>query len=218
VSCTTRGPGRLRTGGRWAGSTLVRMNAWMQAGLAVLGGVIAGSIGLVLFLYQHRRQREDDALDRQREALGKLRAVLLPLLIELERWLEARGIWVEGVRELRRLGTWVYDSTDNAQKAPDWGRIGELAQAAERRWWNELQVAITDPKIRALREEFYEHALEVAIPVSEPRVAATRLSECVEAILSRAGELLGSQTDVARDRPARASAPELRNPYRSVRP
>jgi hypothetical protein len=187
------------------------LNGWLQAGFAILGGVIAGVVGVVLFLYEHRRQRQDEKDDRQQDALAELAALLLPLLVELERPLEGRGYWVDQVRELRRLGTWIPDSAENAQKGPDWDHIAEVAQQVERRWWGYLQVRISDPQMKDLREEFYDRSLHAAMSTAQPRVAATRLCECVEETLDRIGELIGTDLSIAKDRPPRPAAPESRN-------
>jgi hypothetical protein len=190
----------------------------MDAWLAVLGGLIAGLVGLALFVVQHRAERLDAKADRERAALIELAGLLMPLLVEIERPLEARGYWVDNVREMRRLGTWVHDPAENAQKGPDWERIADLTQEIERRWWGELQIQISDLQMRELREEFYERSIGVAVTHAQPRVALTRLSECVEAALARIGELVGSDSHVPRDRPPRPAAPEVRNPLRPKSP
>jgi hypothetical protein len=109
-------------------NTLVCVDAW----LTILGGLLAGLVGLGLFLVQHRRERLDAEADREREALVELAELLLPLLIEVERPLEARGYWVGRVREMRRLGTWIRDSAENAQKGPDWERDGSFNRWPQR--------------------------------------------------------------------------------------
>lgn len=187
------------------------MDVWRT----ILGGFIAGLVGLGVWAVQHAWDRKDRRDDEERVALRTLASMLMPLLVEIERPLESRGYWVDNVREMRRLGTWVRDPAENAQAGPDWERIADLAQEVERRWWGDLQILISDSRMRELREEFYERSIGVAVPHAQPRVAATRLSECVESALARIGEILGNDSHVPRDRPPRPAAPEVRNPLRS---
>lgn len=166
--------------------------------------------------YQHHLDQRAVEQGRQREALVELAALLFPLVVELERPLQARGYWVGDVRELRRLGTWIVDPAQNAQQAPNWERIKAVTQEVEQRWWGGLQVRITDPELRRLREEFYGAGMAAAMPdIADPRGALARLAETVEAILNRIGALIGEDFVVAEDRPPRHAAPELRHPMSS---
>jgi hypothetical protein len=188
------------------------MNGWVAVGLTVLGGAIAGAVGLVVARYQHTVERRHAKDDAEHAAMVELVNTLLPLLAELERVLESHGYWVGRIHEMRRLGTWVFDPEENAHQAPDWDRIAEVAQQIERRWWGELQLRIADPEIRRLREEFYEWGIHVAMKdTANPRVAATRLSMCIEAVLMRVGHVVGKDLELVHDRPPRPAAPERPN-------
>jgi hypothetical protein len=183
--------------------------------LTILGGVIAGLVGLGLWWVQHRVERADARRDLERGALVELAGLLLPLLIEIERPLESRGYWVDNLREMRRLGTWIRDPAENAQKGPDWERIADAAQQVERQWWGDLQLRITDPQMRKLREDFYEQSVAVALRTPETRLAVTQLSVVVEAALERITALVGTDLAIVQDRPPRPAAPEVRNQLRA---
>lgn len=125
---------------------------------------------------------------------------------------------VTGSTESARCDVWGhgFDPAENAQQGPDWDRIAEVAQEIERRWWGDLQLRIADREIRRLREDFYEWALYVAMKdAAGPRVAATRLSECIEAVLTRVADVVGTDLELVRDRPPRPAAPERSNELRT---
>jgi hypothetical protein len=164
-----------------------------------------------------RRARITGSIGAQLGATAKTRpsrsaVALFPLLVELERIGTVGGYWVGQTRELRRVGTWILDPADNAQRAPDWNRIISLAQEAERLWWGHLRVNIRDRRMRPLREEFYEASLHIAmIDAAQPRIAASRLRDCIDAILTRIGERTKSALRVAEERAGRPAVPSPPN-------
>lgn len=125
------------------------MNA-SQVWLTILGGVVAGAVGAGLFLLQHRVERQDAKKVARLEALDEFRETLMPLLVELDRWRynpDQSAVWVGASRQLPKLRTWIFDSEENARKAPDWDAIGRHAQAVERAWRDRLSAKASDPAI-----------------------------------------------------------------------
>jgi hypothetical protein len=112
-----------------------------QVWLTVLGGLIAGVIGLILFFVQRRFEHRDARAREEAAALQEFAEALMPLLIELDRWRydpSQSTVWVGGSRQLPKLETWIFDQEENARKAPDWAEIGRLSQAVERLWRDRL--------------------------------------------------------------------------------
>lgn len=161
-----------------------------QIWLTVLGGVIAGAVGLLLFFVQHRVERKDAKQAERLEALREFREALMPLLIELDRWRynsDPTAIWVGASRSLPRLGTWIFDPEENAGKAPDWDSIGRHAQVVERLWRDRLSARASDPAVDshwsdASKLLFHITRKDGADPRSSAERAEERIIDLLDAI------------------------------------
>lgn len=121
-----------------------------QIWLTILGGLIAGLVGLGLYFVQHRINARDAKKAAESEALREFAEALMPLLIELDRWRynpDQTAVWVGASRQLPNLGTWIFDPEENARKPPDWDAIGKHSQAVERLWRDRLSARVADPEI-----------------------------------------------------------------------
>jgi hypothetical protein len=164
-----------------------------QVWLTILGGAIAGAVGLLLFFVQ----RSFDRRDAQADALRQFADALMPLLIEFDRWRydpdpDRTTFWVGASRQLPKLGTWIVDPEENARKPPDWERIGELAQAVERLWVDQLSVRVSDSSFDAKWRGASGHLFHLTLKSgANPRAAAEEaeedIIELLDAIKKRTG-------------------------------
>jgi hypothetical protein len=170
------------------------MNGFEQVGLIILGGAMAGGGGLAVSLLEHRHQRREARRLRQEDALLQLADALLPILLELERWVGDRKgtIWVGRSRSLSGLGTWILDDESNAHQPLDWDAITRLTQQAERLWWGDLRTRVYDPPVTAAWGDISGTAFELSLgSISDPRTVAmnlksrvTELDEIIRGVLA----------------------------------
>ncbi len=163
-----------------------------QVWLTILGGGIAGLVGLLLFFIQHRVERADAVAASKADALREFREALMPLLIELDRWRynpDPNVLWVGSSRQLPALRTWIFDPEENARKAPDWEAIGERSQEVERLWRDRLSSRVPDRDIGARWTEISGQLFHITLRSgADPRAAAERAEEELLALLEMIGE------------------------------
>lgn len=163
--------------------------------LTILGGFIAGVVGLVLFFIQRGVDRRDWRRSREHEALREFREALVPLLIELDRWRynpDPTAVWVGASRRLPRLGTWIFDPDENARRPPDWDAIGEHAQRVERLWRDRLSARASSASIDALWTEVSEVLFHLTRKDgADPRTAAERAEDRMIDLLAAIADVVG---------------------------
>ncbi|MEX1264469.1 MAG: hypothetical protein WEE66_11170 [Actinomycetota bacterium] len=158
-----------------------------QVGLTILGGLIAGAVGLLLFFVQHWVERKNAKRAATSEALRQLADALMPLLIELDRWRynpDQSVAWVGSSRQLPSLRTWIFDPEENARKPPDWDSIGRHAQFVERLWRDRLSARAADPVVDAQWSEASKLLFHISLRGgADPRSAAERAEERIIELL-----------------------------------
>lgn len=160
--------------------------SWGQFVVTLLGGLVAGLVGLILFLYQRKREITDARTIYKRENLVEFREALMPLLIELDRWrYQPDRVWVGSSRWLPDLNTWIFDPQENATKAPDWESIGRHAQRVERLWRDRLASRINDSEIDALWIKATELLFHLTRPDgADPRSSAEQAQNQIQDLLA----------------------------------
>ena len=170
---------------------MIESDAW----LTVLGGFIAGIVGLSLFFVQHAVERRDSRRASVVGALREFREALMPLLIELDRWRydpDPNAVWVGASRRLPRLRTWIFDPEENARKPPDWDAIGEHAQRVERIWRDRLSAGVPDQAIDARWNQVSELLFHLTRrDGADPRSAAERAEDELIGLLEMIDEAVG---------------------------
>jgi hypothetical protein len=167
-----------------------------QVWLTILGGFIAGAVGVVAYLIQHAIERRDTRREDESEALREFSESLFPLLIELDRWRynpDQNVVWVGASRQLPALRTWIFDPEENAQKPPDWDAIGQHGQDVERLWRDRLSAHVYDAVIDARWTDISGLLFHITLRSgADPRTAAERaegqileLLELIQARLAR---------------------------------
>lgn len=162
--------------------------SWGQVILTLLGGLIAGFVGFALFTYQRKTEIRDAKNAYKRECFVEFREALMPLLIELDRWrYQPDQVWVGSSRWLSDLNTWIFDSEENATKAPDWDSIGRHGQEVERLWRDRLAARASASDIDALWMEvskllFHLTRKDGADPRATAERAESRIIDLLAAI------------------------------------
>ncbi|MEO7804379.1 MAG: hypothetical protein ABIS18_08515 [Actinomycetota bacterium] len=164
-----------------------------QIWLTILGGFIAGVVGLSLFFVQRVFQRKDAKESAKREALREFREALMPLLIELDRWRyqpNQETVWVGSSHQLSRLNTWIFDPEEHASNPPNWDSIGRHAQVVERLWRDRLSARASDSQIDTLWKDassllFHVTRKDGADPRSAAEQAQNQISDLLVAIQKR---------------------------------
>lgn len=160
--------------------------SWGHVLSTLLGGLVAGLVGVFLFLYQRNKQIADAKEAYKREYLVEFREALMPLLIELDRWrYQPDQVWVGSSRWLPDLNTWIYDPQENATKAPDWESIGRHAQKVERLWRDRLADRINDRETDALWNKATELLFHLTRPDgADPRSSAEQAQNQIQDLLA----------------------------------
>lgn len=151
--------------------------------LTILGGFIAGVVGVVAFFIQHAIERRDTRRADESDALREFSESLVPLLIELDRWRynpDPNVVWVGASRQLPALRTWIFDPEENAQKPPDWDTIGKHGQAVERLWRDRLSAHVSDSVMDAKWTDISALLFHITLKSgADPRTAAERAEALV---------------------------------------
>lgn len=151
-----------------------------EVGLTVLGGFIAGGVGLAVNTFDRWRQRLHEHARRRRETLTNLEETLVPLELAIAQAIPNRDPMtkiVGRVHEIPELDTWVLREPDDRpwEDADRWRRVEDAAAEVERRWRG-LRIRLRAPNDASLVAH-YRLVKEAAISLTTGAVGAVERAE-----------------------------------------